>query len=389
VDPRQVLVPAYRKSFPPSLNTDPDRVTNWCAVEVPGSCEPTATAAAGPAAAVTARAAAAAHDERRHLFQYFDGTSPQYNDGADGLAHLDYEVWKAKQDGLRLVIPFTNNWSDFGGMDQYVRWAGLSHHDDFYTSPVIRSWFQAYISHLLNHVNPLTGLALKDDPTIMSWELANEPRCVGSGLYPASASCSTATLTSWASDTAKFVKHLDPHHLIGVGDEGFFATAPNSGDNTVDGKSGDDTLALSAIPQIDYLSYHLYPDSWGKDADWGTSWITEHNLAARMLNKPAVLGEFGYADRASRNTVDEKWAQAFTLTGGSGWEYWMSAGTQDDGTPYPDYDGYTTAGGWFGTNLATPVDLSGKTALSVDLRTGAAAGSSVNTSVDLDNVRSD
>lgn len=274
-------------------------------------------------------------------FQYFDGTSPRYNDGADGLAHLDYEVWKAKQDGLRLVIPFTNNWSDFGGMDQYVRWAGLAHHDDFYTSPVIRAWFQAYISHLLNHVNPLTGLALKDDPTIMAWEVANEPRCVGSGLYPASASCTTATLTSWASDTAEFVKHQDRHHLIGVGDEGFFATDPASADNTVDGKSGDDTLALSAIPQIDYMSYHLYPDSWGKDANWGRSWITEHNLAARMLNKPAVLGEFGYADKATRNTVYEQWADAFALTGGAGMEYWMLAGEQDDGTPYPDYDGYT------------------------------------------------
>ena len=29
-----------------------------------------------------------------------------------------------RQAGIKLVIPFTNNWSDFGGMDQYVRWRG-------------------------------------------------------------------------------------------------------------------------------------------------------------------------------------------------------------------------------------------------------------------------
>jgi mannan endo-1,4-beta-mannosidase len=274
-------------------------------------------------------------------FQYWDGTAPAYNDGANGLAHLDYEVWKAKQDGLRLVIPFTNNWSDFGGMDQYVRWAGLTHHDDFYTSPLIRGWYEAYISHLLNHVNPLTGLALKDDPTIMAWELANEPRCVGSGLYPASASCTTSTLTSWASDVAKYVKGVDHHHLLGVGDEGFWDTQPSSADSTVNGSSGDDTLALTAIPQIDYMSYHLYPDSWGKDSAWGAQWIAAHNIAARVLGKPAVLGEFGSADKTTRNTVYQQWADAFTLTGGAGLESWMLADKQDDGTLYPDYDGYT------------------------------------------------
>jgi endo-1,4-beta-mannosidase len=58
-------------------------------------------------------------------FQYGNGTRPAVNDGADGLARLDYEVFKARQDGVRLVVPLTNNWTDFGGMDQHVRWARL------------------------------------------------------------------------------------------------------------------------------------------------------------------------------------------------------------------------------------------------------------------------
>src|SRR5262249_14114554 len=53
-------------------------------------------------------------------FQYWDGTKPAYNDGDDGLKHLDYVIYKAGQLGLKLVIPFVNNWNDFGGMDQYV-----------------------------------------------------------------------------------------------------------------------------------------------------------------------------------------------------------------------------------------------------------------------------
>ena len=119
------------------------------------------------------------------VFQTFDGASITYNDGATGLANLDYVVAQAGIQHLKLVIPFTGNWGDFGGMDQYVTWAGGSHHDDFYTNPTIKTWYKAWISHLLNHVNSITGVAYKDDPTIMTWELANEPRCVGSGTYPA------------------------------------------------------------------------------------------------------------------------------------------------------------------------------------------------------------
>src|SRR5690349_16957660 len=65
-----------------------------------------------------------------NYFQYWNGTEPAYNDGADGLERLDYVLYAARRAGVKLVIPFTNNWSDFGGMDQYVRWRGGSHHDD-------------------------------------------------------------------------------------------------------------------------------------------------------------------------------------------------------------------------------------------------------------------
>jgi mannan endo-1,4-beta-mannosidase len=51
---------------------------------------------------------------------------PSYNDGPNGLERLDYAIAKAGELGLRLVIPFVNNWNDFGGMDQYVRWRDIS-----------------------------------------------------------------------------------------------------------------------------------------------------------------------------------------------------------------------------------------------------------------------
>jgi mannan endo-1,4-beta-mannosidase len=274
-------------------------------------------------------------------FQYWDGTEPAYNDGSDGLAHLDSVIAAAGQAGVKLVIPFTNNWSDFGGMDQYVRWAGDDNHDDFYTDSRIVGWYEDWIAHLLNHVNPLTGLAYKDDPTIMTWELGNEPRCKGSGLYPPSATCSTSTLTSWVDSVSRYVKSIDKHHLVSVGDEGFYCTDPGGTDWTTNCGEGVDSVAFAALPAIDVLSFHLYPDSWGKTPAWGTDWITQHVRDARRIHKAVMLGEYGILDKATRNTVYKTWSDAFIDGGGNGLLYWLLAGTYDDGNPYPDYDGFT------------------------------------------------
>ena len=74
----------------------------------------------------------------------------------NGLERLDYVIARAGELGLKLVIPFVNNWNDFGGMDQYVRWRDLStpdgqswYHDSFYTDPVIKQWYRNWIAHVL------------------------------------------------------------------------------------------------------------------------------------------------------------------------------------------------------------------------------------------------
>ncbi|MEU6414765.1 cellulase family glycosylhydrolase [Microbispora sp. NPDC046933] len=274
-------------------------------------------------------------------FQYWDGVKPAYNDGADGLEHLDYVLWKARQSGIKLVIPFVNNWNAYGGMDQYVRWAKGQHHDDFYTNPTIKGWFKDWISHLLNRVNTLTGVAYKDDPTIMAWELANEPRCKGSGNYPTSSGCTTATVTAWADEMSRHIKSVDGRHLVGAGDEGFYCTDPGGSDWTDNCGEGVDTVALAKLPKMDLMSLHLYPDGWGKDAAWGTTWIKRHLADGRRIGKPVMLGEFGLLSKAVRNPVYREWTDAFVSGGGAGFLYWLIAGTQDDGTLYPDYDGFT------------------------------------------------
>ena len=274
-------------------------------------------------------------------FHYWNGTEPAFNDGSDGMQKLDYLIWKAGQLNIKLILPFVNNWK--GGMDQYVRWRGGSYHDEFYSDTTIKQWYKDYIAHLLNRVNPITGLAYKDDPTIMAWELANEPRCIGSGIakggYPTSNHCDTALLTQWVSEMSAHVKSIDTHHLVSVGDEGFYCTEGAS-DWTENCSQGVDTVAFTRVSTVDFMGFHLYPDTWNQTPAWGTNWITRHITDGHNIGKPVMLGEFGIRDSdqyiTQRDAIYAAWANAIYVNNGNGDLFWMLAAS-----PYPNYDGFT------------------------------------------------
>lgn len=265
-------------------------------------------------------------------FQYWDGNGPAYNDSAaTGLANLDYAVYKAGQLGIKLIIPFTNNWTDFGGMDQYVAWAGGQYHDQFFTIPAIRSWYKGWINHLVNHVNTITNVAYKNDPTIMMWELANEPRCLGSGTtgngYPSSGTCSTSTITNWVSDASQYVKTVDPNHLVSVGDEGFFCkTSAPSSDWIENCSQGVDSVAFAQVPTVDAMGFHLYPEGWSQTTAWSESYVDQHVSDAKNMGKPSYLGEFGLGAGGSRNAIYRDWTDRMLTEGAAGALVWDLVG---------------------------------------------------------------
>ncbi len=264
-------------------------------------------------------------------FQYFNYTTkePVYNDSASGLANVDYAVYRAGQLGIKLIIPFTNNWPQYGGMDVYVEWLGGQYHDQFYTDPTIRTWYKAWISHLLNHVNTISGVAYKDDPTIMAWELANEPECGGTSL-PSSGSCTNQTIMSWIADVSQYVKTVDSNHLVSVGDEGFFCD-PTSTDYFDDCASGVDSMGFSQAASIDLVGLHLYPDSWGQSIAWTETYIDDHLAEATTLGKPLYMGEFGLLSGSAKEMIYNDWTNLIFNGGGSGAMFWDIL----PGTPAP------------------------------------------------------
>ena len=150
-------------------------------------------------------------------FQFFNpetGT-PQPRDGPFGLERLDRAVKLAADRGIRLILTLTNYNPDYGGIPQYARWLGLANANDFYRRTAAITTFQNWIAAILTRQNTLTNLSYADDPTILAWEIANEPRC-------ASDSSGTRLLTSWLTEISAFIRTIAPRQLIAAGDEGFF-----------------------------------------------------------------------------------------------------------------------------------------------------------------------
>jgi len=258
----------------------------------------------------------------------------------DGWERLDYTIKKAGELGIKLVIAMTNNWDDFGGIPQYVKWLNLNHHDDFYTDESAKTAYKNYVNHLINRVNTYTNVAYKNDPVIMTWELINEPR--------AESDSTKKILTTWADEMSTYVKSLDENHLVALGSEGFF-----NRDHTnwaYNGTSGVDWEAILALPNIDYGTVHLYPEHWGLEDQvepWGKQWIIDHIEAGKKIGKPVVLEEYGVTAGGSENRafVYESWTNAVYDNEGAGSMFWILSGIDDGSNAdaaglYPDYDGF-------------------------------------------------
>jgi mannan endo-1,4-beta-mannosidase len=287
-------------------------------------------------------------------FQYWDTAQkrPGYNDGDNGLKRLDYVLSKARSLDLKIMPVLTNNWPDFGGMDQYLLWYGLTKHHEFYTNPQVKQAFKDWIAHLIQRKNSIDGTPYSEDPAIFGWELANEPRIRNYTKYDSPEGWDGNTITQWAGEMAAYIKSLDPNHLTSVGDEGFFAQGKKHW--TYSGDQGVDHRALLALPAIDFGTFHLYPDTWGTGYAWANDWIDDHIKAAQELGKPTMLEEYGAVIRRSpddpnkitygldkRMNAYRLWNEIIIKSGGNASLNWMLAGHDDDRGRYPDFDGFT------------------------------------------------
>ncbi len=272
----------------------------------------------------------------RVAFQHFNNGKIVVNYGPDGLERLDALIKAAEDWGVKLILPLVNHWADLGGMPTYVKWLSPGADvTEFYRSAAMRDAYQNWVSQILTRRNTLTGRSYCEEPSIMAWELTNEARCRTSG--------GRELLLDWVREMAAFVKRLDGNHLLALGDEGFFYKKGRG--DLYDGSHGVDWAANLAVPEIDFGTYHFYPQQWGhaRNLNFATRWIRDHQEVARKLNKPVVMEEFGLnldshlvKTIADRNAWYTKWMRTVLDMGSAGSLLWMLGHKSSDTAGYVD-----------------------------------------------------
>jgi hypothetical protein len=125
---------------------------------------------------------------------------------------IDYAIKAAHERGLRLIITLAGDCSncEMGGVGEYVRWKGQHDFKQFFTNPDIIAAFEEHIGALLNHKNSLTGIAYKDDPTILAWENCN---VCGLGALGSDFTNNPQPYLSWIDTVGGYIKSIDTNHL--------------------------------------------------------------------------------------------------------------------------------------------------------------------------------
>lgn len=217
----------------------------------------------------------------------------------DGLDIILAEMAKRR---MKAVIFFSNNWEWSGGFQQYLIWTKTldakwltakptwdelrDNVAKFYSCEPCMDAYTQHATRIIQRTNKITKKRYIDDPTIMAWELANEPR----PMRPAAVN----DYRVWIEDSAEMIKRLDQNHLVAIGHEGRIGT-----------ESLDLFEQIHADKNVDYLTIHIWPRNWGwmergkmagtfaNGMSLTTEYIEEHIAVAKKLNKPLVIEEFG------------------------------------------------------------------------------------------------
>lgn len=218
----------------------------------------------------------------------------------DILEGLDYLIAELEKRDMRAVIYLNNAWEWSGGYGTYLEWTGhgeaplplrdgyenyMKYVSKFITDDKAKELYANHIRNMVTRVNSITGKPYSESPAIMSWQIANEPRC----FDPAN----KEAFYNWLVDTGNLIKSLDPNHLVSTGSEGMW------------GCEGDIDLwaRIHNSDAIDYANIHIWPYNW--------NWVKPESLAEdlpqaitntkdyisshrALTKKPLVLEEFGF-----------------------------------------------------------------------------------------------
>lgn len=245
------------------------------------------------------------------------------------LIGLDFFLDEMSKRNMTAVVVLNNFWPWSGGMGQYLKWNGADSipypppHPNgtwdgyqkfvaqFYSTPNAVAQYNDAVKKLLSRKNTINGKMYVEDPTIMAWELCNEPRGIDN----------TVVFNQWIDSTAALIKSVAPNQLVTTGSEGITGSPEYSGvefDKNHDGENIDYTTAHIWIQNWNWYdpAKHdsTYPAAKAKMLDY----LKYHAEVSKKLGKPYVLEEFGimrdngsFDPAASTKNRDEYYRFAF------------------------------------------------------------------------------
>jgi hypothetical protein len=220
-------------------------------------------------------------------------TAPgQFNEEA--FKALDRVLAIANRKGIRVIIPFIDNWKWWGGIPALAAFRDKQP-ADFWTDDQLFEDYKDVVRYVVNRTNTITGIQYKNDKAVFAWETGNE----------------LESPDAWTAKAAAFIKSVDTNHLV---IDGFHSPVLKD-------------YSLSD-PNIDLVTTHHYSTNPRE-----TIAQIERNAQKSKGKKPYFVGEFGFVPTADvRDILDAVikndisgaliWSLRFRSSGGG--FYWHS-----------------------------------------------------------------
>ncbi|AOW22114.1 beta-mannanase [Urechidicola croceus] len=248
------------------------------------------------------------------------------------LEGLDFLMAEMRKREMYAVLYMNNNWEWSGGISQYLEWNGygkvpipnlpqytwpqyMTYAEQFHSCEPCVEAFENHVKFIMGRTNSINGIKYTEDNTVMSWQVANEPRVLSEKHEP--------IFTKWLNETVDLMESLDSTHLISTGGEGAagFLWSEAIYERTHQNKN------------IDYLTMHMWPFNWGWYSPEGEKgktlndailkakeYINSHVSLAEKSKRPIVMSEFGLPregeslspDSSTKNR-DEFYSSVFSL----------------------------------------------------------------------------
>lgn len=190
---------------------------------------------------------------------------------------FDNVLGAAAARGEHVIVVLSNEWNTCEPPYPQPQYKPEPWYQTGYRTEIEPGYLQTYRDWVISVVS-----RYKDDPTILEWQLMNEPEDE-LRHYGACPSTAFTTMSNWITDMTTLVKSIDPNHLVGLGTIGTGQCPFNN----------SQYQRLMALPGIDLCDFHDYfPTSTIMSGDQYYSVSNDVNIC-KAIGKPLIVGEAG------------------------------------------------------------------------------------------------